>query len=138
MAILAVDRARDTARRRAAVVGFRAALVAKAINEVSGTEASDEQISTFATYIADVYLNTMLSMYGTALDNALSKTTNKTSTFFNVLFDNLSDVFSVSDLYAYARKRNLKTPIKKILSMWRKSGLIEDVEKLKTYKKITK
>ena len=138
MAILAVDRARDTARRRAAVVGFRAALVAKAINEVSGTEASDEQISTFATYIADVYLNTMLSMYGTALDNALSKTTNKTSTFFNVLFDNLPDVFSVSDLYAYARKRNLKTPIKKILSMWRKSGLIEDVEKLKTYKKITK
>lgn len=134
IAVLSVDRARDTARRRAAVVGFRAALIATAIEEITGGDCS--YIPHFAIKIADMYLNTMLSMYGESMAKVLDVSTRGKGNTMHSLFNQLNDVFTISDLYSVVSKNQIKTPIRKILSLWRTRNLIEDVEPRKTFKKV--
>lgn len=132
MAILAVDRARDTARRRAAVVGFRAALVAQAVNEC-GVVSTEEQMPAddlcrFATYIADIYLSEMLAMYGGAMEKALAGARKAPSTYYKSAFGALGDTFTTADLYALLRRERHKTPPRQVIYYWKKAGLIEKKE----------
>ena len=125
MAVASVSRARDTARRRAAVVGFRAALLAKAIAETVQTEVRNEDLNWFATYVADTHLNEILSMYGGAMEASLSKTAKRSGQAFNSLYDEMGQTFGYSDVTILLSKHNVKSPVTTVIHRWKQKGWIE-------------
>ena len=137
MAVASVSRARDTARRRAAVVGFRAALLAKAIAETIQVEVKDEDLNWFATYVADSHLNEILSMYGSAMEASLSKTAKTKPTVSNSVYEQLGEEFTASDISFILSKNNIKSPAATVVYRWKKKEWIEKVGGGK-YRKMTK
>lgn len=124
-AIQSLSRARDTCRRRAAVVGFRAALLAVAIYDAIKQEPKKEDIIAFAIHISNYYLKTMMSMYGEAMEKALSPNNNHSGRVMAAaVFDSLSDTFTRNDLLVKLKKAHYSSPIKAVLYIWKKRGFI--------------
>ena len=128
LAVVSMSRARDVARRRAAVVGFRAALLAVALNEVAQREYKKEDIIWFAKYIADVHLSSMLALYGDLMEKALNRTSDtKNLKVGKTIFSDLPETFTRNELYAAMRKGGYSTLPRKAIYIWKKKGLIEKI-----------
>ena len=128
LAVVSMSRARDVARRRAAVVGFRAALLAVALNEVAQKEYKKEDIIWFAKYIADVHLSSMLALYGDLMEKALNRTSDtKNLKVGKTIFSDLPETFTRNELYAAMRKGGYATLPRKAIYIWKKQGLIEKI-----------
>ena len=128
LAVVSMSRARDVARRRAAVVGFRAALLAVALNEVAQKEYKKEDIIWFAKYIADVHLSSMLALYGDLMEKALNRTSDtKNLKVGKTIFSDLPETFTRNELYAAMRKGGYSTLPRKAIYIWKKKGLIEKI-----------
>ncbi len=136
LAAESMSRARDTARRRAAVVGFRAALLAEAIGESIGTETRQEELAQFATYIAEASLNSILSMFGEAMEESLTATVSRTKQgVIGSLIDMMGDTFTRKDLAVVLRDKGVKSPVKRVIYYWK---IREWIEKINTneYRKL--
>ena len=128
LAVVSMSRARDVARRRAAVVGFRAALLAVALNEVAQKEYKKEDIIWFAKYIADVHLSSMLALYGDMMEKVLNRTSaTNNAKMGKAIFSELPDTFTRNELYAAMRKGGYATLPRKAIYIWKKQGLIEKI-----------
>ena len=128
LAVVSMSRARDVARRRAAVVGFRAALLAVALNEVAQKEYKKEDIICFAKYIADVHLSSMLALYGDLMERVLNRTSDtKNAKMGKAIFSDLPETFTRNELYAAMRKGGYATLPRKAIYIWKKQGLIEKI-----------
>lgn len=128
LAVVSMSRARDVARRRAAVVGFRAALLAVALNEVAQKEYKKEDIICFAKYIADVHLSSMLALYGDLMERVLNRTSDTNNAKMGkAIFSELPDTFTRNELYAAMRKGGYATLPRKAIYIWKKQGLIEKI-----------
>ena len=128
LAVVSMSRARDVARRRAAVVGFRAALLAVALNEVAQKEYKKEDIIWFAKYIADVHLSSMLALYGDLMERVLNRTSDtKNLKVGKTIFSDLPETFTRNELYAAMRKGGYATLPRKAIYIWKKQGLIEKI-----------
>ena len=128
LAVVSMSRARDVARRRAAVVGFRAALLAVALNEVAQKEYKKEDIIWFAKYIADVHLSSMLALYGDLMEKALNRTSaTNNAKMGKAIFSELPETFTRNELYAAMRKGGYATLPRKAIYIWKKQGLIEKI-----------
>ena len=128
LAVVSMSRARDVARRRAAVVGFRAALLAVALNEVAQKEYKKEDIIWFAKYIADAHLSSILALYGDLMERVLNRTSNTNNAKMGkAIFSELPETFTRNELYAAMRKGGYATLPRKAIYIWKKQGLIEKI-----------
>lgn len=126
------NRARDIFRKRAAVIGFRAAMSVAPCYTRTG--ANDERIKTFALYIADLVLKNQLKYAGDELNKILAMS-GEASISKKGVFDELPIEFEENDLYIVMKKKNMKSAPRQLLYLWRKNNMVEKIEK-KKYKKI--
>ena len=132
-------------RRRAAVIGFRAGLVAVTCYEAA--MASDEngnkayyakRVKDFALWVANYALTALLSRFGEKMEEVQRDTTPRKRTVYTDLFAELAATFTSDDLRACVRRNGVKSPIKQIIYCWRQNEIIAKVEGVNgVYKKIT-
>ena len=127
-AIKADDVALDTFRRRAAVIGFRAGMLAKVLYEDVKVKDVTKRINAFATYIAETVLNALIQKFGMQLRQISTNTHKKSVNFVNI-FALMGETFTRDDLYAVLLKNGRATSPTVVASMWNSAGLIEKVSK---------
>lgn len=132
-AALALDRARDVFRRRAAVRGFRLALLCMCLWD-KPRKQDLERCTEFIDWYMHRDIEEMLRLWGEAyngLDDNVSNMRQKN------LFNELPEKFTKNDIYVLCTKYNVKTPVRRIVFEWNRLKVIEKLGK-DTYKKISK
>ena len=132
-------------RRRAAVIGFRAGLVAVACYEAA--MASDEngnkayyakRVKSFALWVANYALTALLSRFGEKMEEVQRDTAARKRTVYTDLFSELAATFTSDDLRACVKRAGSRSPIRHIIYRWNQNGMIAKVEGVNgVYKKIT-
>lgn len=131
-------------RRRAAVVGFRAGLVAQAcymadMSKDSKLNRHRNRIKAFALWVADYTLTALLSRFGDKMDEVQGSESAASGVNYVDIFTQLPDRFSTDELRALAKKYNVRTAVKMIVYRWKSNDLITKVEGGSgTYEKINK
>lgn len=131
-------------RRRAAVIGFRAGMVAVACYETGcaidekNKLRYDRRVKSFALWVANYALTALLSRFGEKMDEVQRDTAARKRTVYTDLFAELAVTFTSDDLRACVRRNGVKSPIRQILYCWRQNDIIAKVEGVQgVYKKIT-
>lgn len=125
IAASSLNPARDVFRRRAAVKGFRLAMVCHALYANVGKKEM-ELIKNFVVWFCGVDLENSLMQFGQKY-NELQNQATKTGMAHADIFGKISSPFSVSDLRIVIQKNFIKTPARKVLSLWRKNGFVKKV-----------
>ena len=120
--------ARDIFRRRAAVNGFRAGMIAFYLYDEKATKKVRDDVEEFATWVADYCLYNLLMKFGESVNEQATTVEQKQFVRNKPIYEELGDSFTKDILYALLAKRRIKTPIKCILHSWRKADLIEETE----------
>ena len=131
----AQNEAIDIFRRRAAVMGFRAGLVARACYEAAGTELEANgtyrsRIKRFATWVADYALASLLSRFDERMEKVQTETmqTKKSAVNYVNIFDKIDSVFSSDMLRTLLRYYGVKTRASMVIYRWKANGIIQRVE----------
>lgn len=131
---LTLNPARDVFRRRAAVKGFRLALLCHGLyTNVGKTER--EVIKNFVRWFCSVDLRNSLYQFGERYNELQDKTVAKKIPH-NKVFDKLGETFSKNDVRVMLQKIGRRTPVKVVISLWHTNGLIE--KKGENYVKLKK
>lgn len=130
-------------RRRAAVIGFRAGMVAVACYETGcaidekNKLRYDRRVKSFALWVANYALTALLSRFGEKMDEVQRDTAPRKRTVYTDLFAELAVTFTSDDLRACVRRNGVKSPIRQILYCWRQNDIIAKVEGVQgVYKKL--
>jgi hypothetical protein len=126
----------DIFRRRAAVIGFRAGLIATLLSD--GRE-TDEAVS-FARWVADYVLSQQLDMFGEEMNRLIQESENmaqgkKCATNYESLLSSLPDEFTMDQLSAMHMEMGCKTNVRMVVYRWVHNGIIEKTDKHR-YRKI--
>src|SRR5574344_1207236 len=126
----------DIFRRRAAVIGFRAGLLAMLLCDEQET---DEAVA-FATWVASYTLAQQLDLFGEEMNRLMLEGEQLTEismgkTRFESLFSALPKEFTIQQLAALRAQTGAKSPSKQMIWRWKRSELIEETGK-QTYKKL--
>lgn len=117
------DRTRDIFCRRAAVIGFRAGMLAFFLYDAKRTTPTiRKNVCKFAIWVANNVLNQHLLRF----------TVNGTGSNVNRWEDELrelKDEFTRLEAERVLRQHNIDTPVKNVLYKWKLAGLVETVEK---------
>lgn len=114
------DRTRDIFCRRAAVVGFRAAMLAWFLNGETPTPTIRRQVSEFAIWVANCMLNQHLLRFNIT-------STNSNTMHFADAFEMLNNEFTHRDLDKALTACGIATAPRKVLYNWRLGGYIEPI-----------
>lgn len=121
----------DTFRRRAALNGFRAGMMAHWLWGESPRRRKD--VTAFALFIADLTLDGQLRRFANQLEvgegqesPSLVLTRNNNRTI--ALYDSLPDVFTTADVAQAASEFLIKTPARNVIYGWKSAGLIEKTD----------
>lgn len=125
-----IDRARDVFRRRVGVRGFRLAMICYACY-ANPRKTDLEKIGKFVDWWMHRDIENMLKLWGNRYNE-------QTETAADVpqrsVFQQLPEQFTRAEVYTICTKQGIKTPLRKILSMWKIQGLVE--KKNDIYKKL--
>ena len=113
------DRTRDIFCRRAAVVGFRAGMLAWFLYGEGNTPPIRKKVMQFAVWVANCMLNQHLLRFN--IEDSGSNT-NK----WEKAYKSLNDEFSREELGMALRKNGYDTAVKTVVYKWRINGLIEE------------
>ena len=131
---LTLNPARDVFRRRAAVKGFRLALLCHGLYNNVGKKEK-EVITEFVKWFCSVDLYNSLYQFGERYNELQDKTVAKKIPH-NKVFDKLGETFSKNDVRMALQKIGRKTPLKVVLSLWKTNGIIQ--QEGDNYKKLKK
>lgn len=129
VAVREVSHARDIFRRRAAVIGFRAAMIAFALFKFDAKK--ERYAKDLAIFVSNYVLNVQMQKFGEAVETGSTENNFRAKN----IFKELENVFTFEDVAAKLRKYRQSTPAKAIIYIWRKNQLIEKIEKNK-FKKL--
>ncbi len=115
------DRVRDTYYKRAAVVGFRAGMLAWFLYGEKPTRTYRKNTVLFATWVANYMLTQHLLRYPT---DSTTSNINR----WEAVYRSLGDEFSREELRNVLSANNSTTPVKKVIQQWRMLGCIETLE----------
>lgn len=115
------DRTRDTFCRRAAVVGFRAGMLAWFLYGEKDTRSNRKRTTEFARWVATQMLNQHLLRF--QIDDNVSNT-NRWIEAYKLL----DDEFTRDDVERALRITGTSTPLKKVISMWQLGNSIKAIE----------
>lgn len=116
------DRTRDIFCRRAAVVGFRAGMLAWFLYNEKGTPTIRKNVTKWAIWVANSMLNQHLLRFKITDNNTNVNRHEK-------LYNALPKEFTREDVRAYAAREGVESPIRSILFNWRLGGFIKEIEK---------
>lgn len=116
------DRTRDIFCRRAAVVGFRAGMLAWFLYEEKNTPTIRRNVVKFAVWVSNCMLNQHILRFN--VDNTHSNTIP-----FEKALKELPDEFTRKDAEQALAKADSNSPVKVVLYKWKLSGVIEEVER---------
>ena len=122
-------------RRRAAVVGFRAGLVAvacyeaaNAVEEGNNKFRLNHRVKSFALWVANYALTALLSRFGEKMEEVQRDTAPRKRTVYTDLFSELAATFTADDLRACVKRAGSRSPIRHIIYRWHQNGMIAKVE----------
>lgn len=127
------DKARDVFRRRVGVRGFRLALLCTCLYPKKMNKSQIDGVKKFVNWWMHQDIESMIRMWGQKYnkDTATSPSLPQKS-----LYELLSDEFNKNDIMAKCLQLGIKTPVRVILSMWKKQGFV--AKEANSYKKIKK
>lgn len=114
------DRSRDVFRKRSAVVGFRAGMLAYFLYGERDTRPVREKVVQFARWVANVMVQDHVNRFD------IEKRVVNTVPYFEV-FDVLPKEFSSGDVTTAAKDSNVASSAKMIISRWKRNGLVKKV-----------
>ena len=120
-----LDEARDVFRRRAAVKGFRLALVCHGLY-ANVTKKEQKVITNFVKWFCTVDLRNSLYQFGQRYNELQQNVTKINKPLHNKVFDKMEDAFTRHDLRVALQRAGVKTPERIVLSMWKKNKLIRN------------
>ena len=118
-----LDEARDVFRRRAAVKGFRVALVCHGLYANVGKK-EQQVIRDFVKWFCTVDLRNSLEQFGKRY-NELQENVKKSGVPHHAIFDKMGDSFTKADLRTVLQRFFIKTPVRNVIALWHKNNLIE-------------
>lgn len=130
-------------RRRAAVIGFRAGLVAQAcylaeskIDDERHPSRYTNRIKAFALWVANYTLTALLARFGEKVDEGQSEV-KQTKVNYADIFSAMGDTFTTDDLRTLMKRNNVHSALKLVIHRWKSNDLVEKIEGTKnTYKKL--
>ena len=135
LAIREDSRAIDTLRKRAAVIGYRAGMLAYLLNECVYTK----EVGQFTSWVAEYVFQNQMELFGSKFEEVAQtqiRVKEKSSHVVSLL-QALPEQFTRADLMALRARNGQSTNVAMVISRWRSSGFITQVEK-NTYKKTPK
>ena len=135
LAIREDSRAIDTLRKRAAVIGYRAGMLAYLLNECVYTK----EVGQFTSWVAEYVFQNQMELFGSKFEEVAQtqiRVKEKSSHVVSLLHA-LPEQFTRADLMALRARNGQSTNVAMVISRWRSSGFITQVEK-NTYKKTPK
>ena len=131
-----LNEARDVFRRRAAVKGFRLALLCHGLyNKV--TKKEQQTIVDFMLWFCSVDLRNSLYQFGQRYNELQENVSKMGQAPHSDIFNKLGETFTKTDLRLQLQKAFKKTPPKHVLWIWKANKLIEKCGEGK-YKKLKK
>lgn len=125
MAVRDEDHARDQFMRRAALIGFRAGMVAAFLWGSRLKKEHKEYTSEFAIWVAENILQALHGRYSTKVNEQAQLYEAPVARRYPSLFEAMNDVFSLGDLQKAARAQGIVSPLKNIIFRWSDNHLIE-------------
>ena len=135
LAIKEDSRAIDTLRKRAAVIGYRAGMLAYLLNECIYTK----EVGQFTSWVAEYVFQNQMELFGSKFEEVAQsqiKVKENRSQVISLL-QALPEQFTKTELMALRARNGQSTNVAMVISRWRASGFITQVEK-NTYKKTPK
>lgn len=126
--------ARDVFRRRAAVKGFRLAMVCYGLYASVGKNER-EVIKNFVQWFCTVDLYNSLQQFGQKY-NELQQSSSAKNLPHGKIFEKMEDVFTKNELRIALQRAFIKTPVRAVVSLWHTNKLIK--KEGDTYIKIKK
>lgn len=120
-ALEANDRAADIFRRRAAVIGFRAALCVAPLYD---SKRKLQALPKFALHVADLVLEGQMAFAGEQLNGLLGREKPRSRGRCGSVLEALPDTFSLGELSAVLSERRMSTPPKQLVYYWTRDKLI--------------
>ena len=135
LAIREDSRAIDTLRKRAAVIGYRAGMLAYLLNECVYTK----EVGQFTSWVAEYVFQNQMELFGSKFEEVAQSQirVKERSSHVVSLLQALPEQFTRADLMALRARNGQSTRVDVVISRWRSSGFITQVEK-NTYKKTPK
>ncbi len=118
------DHARDQFMRRAALIGFRAGMVATFLWGHINRERKEYAVE-FAVWVSNTILQSLLDRYSAKVNEQAAGYETPKARRYPSLFEALPDVFSVQDLRKLCNAQSIKSPLKSIIFRWTDHHLIE-------------
>ena len=135
LAIREDSRAVDTLRKRAAVIGYRAGMLAYLLNECVYTK----EVGQFTSWVAEYVFQNQMELFGSKFEEVAQSQIRVRENRSQVvsLLQVLDEQFTKSDLMALRARNGQSTNVAMVISRWKAAGFIKQVEK-NTYRKTPK
>ena len=135
IAIREDSRAVDTLRKRAAVIGYRAGMLAYLLNECVYTK----EVGQFTSWVAEYVFQNQIELFGSKFEEVAQSQIRVRENRSQVvsLLQVLDEQFTKSDLMALRARNGQSTNVAMVISRWKTAGFIKQVEK-NTYRKTPK
>ena len=131
-AALAVDKARDTFRKRVGVRGFRLALLCTTLYPKVG-QREKKIISNFVAWWMRQDIESSMALWA----QKYNEVAEPEKGFYNRnVYAQLEEEFTKNDLYVVCKKEGIKTRIKQIIYQWKKTKHIVEIPETGKYKKV--
>jgi hypothetical protein len=134
-AICSESRAIDTLRKRSAVIGFRAGMMAFLLNG----KKYDKNVGDFALWVAEYVFNNQMQLFGDSFELVAAKqiVANERRGRVVSLLAELPNKFTRAELMALRARRGQSTHVAMVISRWREAGLVNQTAQ-NTYEKTPK
>ena len=135
LAIREDSRAVDTLRKRAAVIGYRAGMLAYLLNEC----VYEKSVGEFTTWVAEYVFQNQMTLFGNKFEEVAQSqlVMNERKSCVVSLLQQLPEQFTRNELMALRARNGQSTRVDMVISRWKSSGFITPVDK-NTYKKTPK
>ena len=135
LAIREDSRAVDTLRKRAAVIGYRAGMLAYLLNEC----VYEKTVGEFTTWVAEYVFQNQMQLFGSKFEEVAQSqlVMNERKSCVVSLLQQLPEQFTRNELMALRARNGQSTRVDMVISRWKSSGFITPVDK-NTYKKTPK
>jgi hypothetical protein len=135
LAIREDSRAIDTLRKRAAVIGYRAGMLAFLLNEC----IYSKQVGEFASWVAEYVFHNQMSLFGSKFEEVAQSqiVMNEKRSCVVSLLQQLPEQFTKNELMALRARNGQSTRVDMVISRWMTAGFIKKSNK-NTYTKTPK
>lgn len=132
LAIREDSRAVDTLRKRAAVIGYRAGMLAYLLNEC----VYEKSVGEFTAWVAEYVFQNQMQLFGSKFEEVAQNqlVMNERKSCVVSLLQQLPEQFTRNELMALRARNGQSTRVDMVIGRWKSSGFITQVEK-HTYKK---